>query len=302
MESSPAQAAGKVTAKPVGVIDVGANALRMVIAEVFSDGRIEALEQLHRAVRLGQDTFRRGRLGGQSMRAAVAVLRDYRQLLDLYKAEQVRAVATSAVREAANARHVPRPRLHGHPAERRGDRHLRGEPADGLRRASSGGQRLGRQPRAHARGRRGRREHPADRPGKRRDRHLAKPPAGIDPPARDVRHQRAVPAALRRSPAAAHLQHAVGDGEHRAAGGDRLVCGRRRRCPLRRPRNRRRHRLRGLGGDRGRRLRPARGALRAAHRRGTLEAARSALRRGRDPQSGPAWSTRSSCARRRPPR
>jgi exopolyphosphatase/guanosine-5'-triphosphate,3'-diphosphate pyrophosphatase len=102
MESSPAQAAGKVTAKPVGAIDVGANALRMVIAEVFSDGRIEALEQLHRAVRLGQDTFRRGRLGGQSMHAAVAVLRDYRQLLDLYKVEKVRAVATSAVREAAN--------------------------------------------------------------------------------------------------------------------------------------------------------------------------------------------------------
>jgi exopolyphosphatase/guanosine-5'-triphosphate,3'-diphosphate pyrophosphatase len=103
MEPNPAQTAPHATAKPVGAIDVGANALRMVIAEVFPDGRIEMLEQLHRAVRLGQDTFRRGRLGGQSMRAAVAVLRDYRQLLDLYKVQRVRAVATSAVREAANA-------------------------------------------------------------------------------------------------------------------------------------------------------------------------------------------------------
>ncbi|MEN6449584.1 MAG: Ppx/GppA phosphatase family protein [Thermoguttaceae bacterium] len=102
MQSIPSTSPGEVKAKPVGVIDVGANALRMVIAEVFSDGRIETLEQLHRAVRLGQDTFRRGRLGAQSMRAAIAVLRDYRQLLDLYKAEQVRAVATSAVREAVN--------------------------------------------------------------------------------------------------------------------------------------------------------------------------------------------------------
>ena len=74
----------------------------MVIAEVFSDGRIEVLEQLQRAVRLGQDTFRRGRLGGESMRAAIGVLRDYRQLLDLYKVEKIRAVATTAVREAAN--------------------------------------------------------------------------------------------------------------------------------------------------------------------------------------------------------
>lgn len=91
-----------VTARTVAAIDVGANALRMVIAEVFSDGRIDVLERLQRAVRLGQDTFRRGRLGGECMRAAVHILRDFRQLLDLYKVEKVRAVATTAVREAAN--------------------------------------------------------------------------------------------------------------------------------------------------------------------------------------------------------
>ena len=208
MEPSPAQAAGKVTAKTVAAIDVGANALRMVIAEVFSDGRIEVLEQLQRAVRLGQDTFRRGRLGGESMRAAIGVLRDYRQLLDLYKVEKVRAVATSAVREAANGGHVPRPRLHGHAAERRGDRHLGGEPADGLRRAPGGGRRPGRQPAADADCRRGRRQHPADAVGKRRDRHLAKPAARVDPASRDVLHQRGIAAALGRPAAAAHLQRA----------------------------------------------------------------------------------------------
>ena len=102
MEPNQSKPPAAVTAKTVAAIDVGANALRMVIAEVFSDGRIEVLERLQRAVRLGQDTFRRGRLGGESMRAAVQVLRDYRQLLDLYKVEKVRAVATTAVREAAN--------------------------------------------------------------------------------------------------------------------------------------------------------------------------------------------------------
>ena len=99
---SPAAKSADPSAKIVAAVDVGANALRMVIAEVFADGRIELLEQLHRAVRLGQDTFRRGRLGGESMRAAVQVLRDYRQVLDLYKVEKVRAVATTAVREASN--------------------------------------------------------------------------------------------------------------------------------------------------------------------------------------------------------
>ena len=102
MEPNQTKPAGATPAKTVAAIDVGANALRMVIAEVFSDGRIELLERLQRAIRLGQDTFRRGRLGGESMRAAIQVLRDYRQLLDLYKVEKVRAVATTAVREAAN--------------------------------------------------------------------------------------------------------------------------------------------------------------------------------------------------------
>jgi exopolyphosphatase / guanosine-5'-triphosphate,3'-diphosphate pyrophosphatase len=96
-------AVASAAAKAVGAIDVGANAVRMVIAEVDREGRIDVLERLHRAVRLGQDTFRRGRLGGQSMQAAVQVLRDFRQLLDLYSVEKIRAVATTAVREASNA-------------------------------------------------------------------------------------------------------------------------------------------------------------------------------------------------------
>ena len=92
-----------VTARTVAAIDIGANLLRMVIAEVTPTGEVVVLERLQRAVRLGQDAFRLGRLGGQSMRAAVAVLRDYTQLLRLYNVERIRAVATSAVREASNA-------------------------------------------------------------------------------------------------------------------------------------------------------------------------------------------------------
>ena len=89
-------------AKTVAAIDVGANAVRMVIAEVLPDGRIEVIERLQRAARLGQDAFRRGRLGAASMRVALAILRDFHELLKLYKVEQVRAVATSAAREASN--------------------------------------------------------------------------------------------------------------------------------------------------------------------------------------------------------
>jgi len=92
----------KAEVRTVAVIDIGANSARMVVAEILNDGKIEILEQLNRAVRLGQDTFRRGRLAGRTVRAAVAILRDYRRMLDVYGVGQVRVVATSAVREAAN--------------------------------------------------------------------------------------------------------------------------------------------------------------------------------------------------------
>lgn len=74
----------------------------MVIAQRLPDGRIEVLERLRQAARLGHDTFRVGRLTGRSMRSAVAILRDYRKVIDSYQVDHVRVVATSAVREASN--------------------------------------------------------------------------------------------------------------------------------------------------------------------------------------------------------
>jgi len=90
-------------ARIVAVIDIGSNSVRMVIAQVLPDGQIETLERMHRAVRLGQDTFVHGRLGQETMNASCAILRDYKRVLETYQVRQVRAVATSAVREAANA-------------------------------------------------------------------------------------------------------------------------------------------------------------------------------------------------------
>lgn len=90
-------------AKAVAVMDIGSNSIRMVVAQVFADGSFEILERLQQALRLGQDTFRKGRLSAQTMRAAVLVLRNYQEVLRTYDVQQVRAVATSAVREASNA-------------------------------------------------------------------------------------------------------------------------------------------------------------------------------------------------------
>ncbi len=89
--------------KVLGAIDIGSNSIRMLIAQLLPDGRIEDLERLQRAVRIGQDTFHGGRIRTQTMRAAALILRDFKKVLKLYKADLIRVVATSAVREAANA-------------------------------------------------------------------------------------------------------------------------------------------------------------------------------------------------------
>jgi exopolyphosphatase/guanosine-5'-triphosphate,3'-diphosphate pyrophosphatase len=89
-------------AEPVAAIDIGSNSLRMAIAQVTPEGQVEVLERARQPVRLGHDTFLTGRLSPRTVEAAIAVLRDYRRVLDTYGIGTVRAVATSAVREAAN--------------------------------------------------------------------------------------------------------------------------------------------------------------------------------------------------------
>ncbi len=86
----------------LGVIDIGSNAIRMAIAQMLPNGELEILERLWRAVRLGQDVFRTGRLRPETMRTAICILRDYRDMLNTYGVGRLRAVATTALREASN--------------------------------------------------------------------------------------------------------------------------------------------------------------------------------------------------------
>jgi exopolyphosphatase/guanosine-5'-triphosphate,3'-diphosphate pyrophosphatase len=97
------QSEPKQPLETVGVIDIGTNSVRAVVAEVFPGEDINVLERASLPVRLGQDTFVKGQLSRRAMNEAIVVLRRYREMLDAYHVDHVRAVATSAVREASNA-------------------------------------------------------------------------------------------------------------------------------------------------------------------------------------------------------
>lgn len=83
-------------------IDVGSNSVHMVIADVRRDGHFEVIDRVKEMVRLGRRTFISGRLERESMDLAVRALRNFVRLARLRRVERIRAVATSAVREARN--------------------------------------------------------------------------------------------------------------------------------------------------------------------------------------------------------
>ena len=95
----------KHRAKPVAVIDIGSSSIRMEIAEIGDKGHVRQLESLTQAVTLGKDAFTKGYIDKSTTEQCVRVLRSYRRILneyEIHKPNQVRVVATSAVREAEN--------------------------------------------------------------------------------------------------------------------------------------------------------------------------------------------------------
>jgi len=87
---------------PVAVLDIGAAAIRLVVAEAPPGEPIRILEDVERGVLLGKDTFTNGRLGVSTVEATLKALEGFRQIMDTYAVASYRAVATSAVREAQN--------------------------------------------------------------------------------------------------------------------------------------------------------------------------------------------------------
>ncbi len=93
------------TTRSVAVIDVGTNSIRMAVADINQAGQVMIKENLSQGVRLGKDTFTRGEISRATIEDCVRVLKIYRKKLGEYlisRADQIRVVATSAVREATN--------------------------------------------------------------------------------------------------------------------------------------------------------------------------------------------------------
>jgi exopolyphosphatase/guanosine-5'-triphosphate,3'-diphosphate pyrophosphatase len=87
----------------VGVVDIGTNSTRLLIADV-QDGAITELDRRSEVTRLGQGVDTAGRLADEAMERVFATLSAYRDAMDRadVAADARVAVLTSAARDAAN--------------------------------------------------------------------------------------------------------------------------------------------------------------------------------------------------------
>src|ERR671934_450017 len=85
----------------VGVVDLGTNSTRLLVADV-DDGNVEEIERRTEITRLGEGVDERRRLLPLPIARVRNVLADFRRELEAQGAERVLAIGTSAVRDADN--------------------------------------------------------------------------------------------------------------------------------------------------------------------------------------------------------
>jgi exopolyphosphatase / guanosine-5'-triphosphate,3'-diphosphate pyrophosphatase len=89
-------------------VDIGTNSVRLLIGEMGGGGSDDvSLRTLHRLMtitRLGEGVDRNGALKPEAMARTAATLRSYRELMRREKVEAWQVAATSAARDASNAR------------------------------------------------------------------------------------------------------------------------------------------------------------------------------------------------------
>jgi exopolyphosphatase / guanosine-5'-triphosphate,3'-diphosphate pyrophosphatase len=88
-------------ARRVGVVDLGTNSTRLLVAEIH-DGRVDELERRTTVTRLGEGVEATGKLSDAAVARVCEALAVYREVLDRLGADEVVAVATSAMRDAEN--------------------------------------------------------------------------------------------------------------------------------------------------------------------------------------------------------
>jgi exopolyphosphatase/guanosine-5'-triphosphate,3'-diphosphate pyrophosphatase len=99
-----------ISIKKYAAIDIGSNAMRLLITNVVEQENKET--QFNKSalirvpIRLGQDAFTVGEISAENIDRMVDAMEAFRLLMKVYKVEKYKACATSAMREAYNGKDV----------------------------------------------------------------------------------------------------------------------------------------------------------------------------------------------------
>lgn len=85
-------------------IDIGSNTLRLLIGNInYNYNKIEHIFSDRKITRLAEGVAETGILKNENIEASIAVLKEFSSTIIRYKVKRVKAVATSALREASNS-------------------------------------------------------------------------------------------------------------------------------------------------------------------------------------------------------
>ncbi len=86
----------------LAAIDIGTNSVRLIVAEPLRGGTYRILDEEREATRLGRSLSSTGMLDPQAVEHTMAALRRFNQIATGYQVDELRTIATCAVREAIN--------------------------------------------------------------------------------------------------------------------------------------------------------------------------------------------------------
>src|SRR2546428_11976510 len=86
----------------LALLDIGSNSIHMVLTEIQPDFSYKILDRCKDVPRLGEETFQTGQLSPDAIAKGIEVVRTFTTLARNRGFTRIEAVATSAVREAAN--------------------------------------------------------------------------------------------------------------------------------------------------------------------------------------------------------
>ena len=92
-------------------IDIGSNAIRLLVANVITENNNEPPSFKKSAlvrvpIRLGADTFLKGSISEENKNRMIKALEAFKLLMDVHGVQNYYACATSAMREAKNGKEV----------------------------------------------------------------------------------------------------------------------------------------------------------------------------------------------------